>query len=70
MEFETTKEFYNIWFEFEKKCKRQKFRMPKCPIYQQIGINYVNTRRFQWIVETQRMWRKYKRDYLEKKSLE
>lgn len=68
-DFESTKEFNEVWEDFCKKNQRESWKMPKCFYQEQMGIRYFNTARFRWIVETFELWLKWRRIYLDEKEL-
>ena len=64
-QFKSIEEFNEVWLAFEKEYKRQKWHMPPCSSAQQKGMVYTQTRRFQWIVETFKLWEDYKKRYFQ-----
>jgi len=59
--FKTVKEFNDAWEDFIEKERRQRWHMPSCPDWKQKGMAYTHTARFEWIVETFKLWEKYKK---------
>ena len=62
-QFKNIEEFNIAWKEFEAKFKREKWRVPRCPIYKTHWPQYREISTFQFCVETFKLWDKFKKTY-------
>ena len=62
--FASIDEFNHTWFLFEKDNELENWRMPKCPIIKQYGLNYLKTERHEWLCIKIKRWLEYRENYL------
>jgi len=67
-EFKNLEEFTKVWYQFEKEFQRERWRMPRVTFAEESWPRYIRTRRFQWIAETFKLWRAYRKKYLISKN--